>query len=249
MSETAQQLCTPLDPRIPERAESTSAMEDEACLTVEILQYWDAHLHYQGPMKETNQKAREVHQHLGKLLFHLKQVLAKPGRGGKWSSFLKEHRIPRATADRLVTRYQHSLDPDANRLTEATSEPTEEEVQKLFNAVWPRLRRVLTTPGSVYRFVSALASACADACFEVRDDGILVLKPAAENTDSRPRDDADPKADSHAEVTPTELSKAASPTTKHPIASLPLDPEFEDEPTPEPCGHDGIGEGVFVECL
>ena len=83
---------------------------------MEILQYWDAHLHYQGSMKETNQKAREVRQHLGKLLFHLKQVLAKPGRLGQWSSFLKEHRIPRATADRLVTRYQHSLDPDANRL-------------------------------------------------------------------------------------------------------------------------------------
>lgn len=97
--------------------------------------------------------------------------------------------------------------------------------------------------------MSALASACADPCFEVRDDGILVLKPAAENTDSRQRDDAEPKADSHAEVTPTELSKAANPTTKHPIASLPLDPEFEDEPTTEPCGHDGIGEGVFVECL
>ena len=249
MSETAQQLCTPLDPKIPERTESPTTLEDEACLTVEILQYWDAHLHYQGSMKETNQKAREVRQHLGRLLFHLKQVLAKPGRDGKWSSFLKERKIPRATADRLVARHQRSLDPDGNRLTEATSEPTEEEVQKLFNAVWPRLRRVLTTPSSVYRFVSALASASEDPCFEVREDGILIPKPAAENTGSRQRDGTTAKGDSRAEVTPAELSKAANPTTKHPIASLPLDPEFEDEPTPEPCGHDGIGEGAFVECL
>lgn len=97
-------------------------------------------------MKETNQKAREIRQHLGRLLFHLKQVLANPGRDGKWSSFLKERKIPRATADRLVTRHQQSLDPDANRLSESIPEPTEEEVQKVFSSVWPRLRRVLTTP-------------------------------------------------------------------------------------------------------
>ena len=204
---------------------------------------------FRASIKNETQKFRSLRDELGRHLSEMKQVLARPGRGGQWSSFLKEHKIPRATADRLVQKYERSPNPNVNRLIESIPEPTEEEIQKLFNAVWPRLRRVLTTPSSVYHFVSALASASEDPCFEVREDGILIPKPSAENTDSRPRDDADPKADSHAEVTPTELSKAASPTTKHPIASLPLDPEFEDEPTPEPCGHDGIGEGAFVECL
>jgi hypothetical protein len=100
MSEDTEQFYAPFDPQIPERAESARTSEDEACLTVEILQYWDIHLHYLGSMKETNQKAREVRQHLGKLLFHLKQVIAKPGRDGRWPSFLKEHGIfpaPRRT--------------------------------------------------------------------------------------------------------------------------------------------------------
>jgi hypothetical protein len=84
-----------------------------------------------------------------------------------------EHSIPRATADRLVARHQRSLNPDANRLNEATSEPAEEGVQKVFSSLWPRLRRVLVNPGSIYQFVLALASACKDSCFEVRDNGIL----------------------------------------------------------------------------
>ena len=145
---------------------------------MEILQYWDAHLHYQGSMKETNQKAREVRQHLGKLLFHLKQVLAKPGRDGRWSSFLKERKIPRATADRLVARHQRSLDPDGNRLTEATSEPTEEEIQRLLAKVLPKLRRVLRTPASAYRVVDLLSGSFEGLERRVTEEGFVVLRPA-----------------------------------------------------------------------
>lgn len=178
MSETAQQLCTPLDPQIPERAESNSALGDEACLTVEILQYWDAHLHYQGSMKETNQKAQEVRQHLGKLLFHLKQVLAKPGRLGQWSSFLKEHSISRATADRLVQKHERSLSPDGNRLAESIPEPTEEQIQTILNKVAPKLRRVLRTPASAYRFVDLLSGSFEGLERRVTEEGFVVLRPA-----------------------------------------------------------------------
>jgi hypothetical protein len=44
-----------------------------------------------------------------------------PGRGGQWSGFLRDRGIPRATADRLAIRYQESLNPDANRISEAKS--------------------------------------------------------------------------------------------------------------------------------
>jgi hypothetical protein len=215
MSEDTEQSYAPFDPHIPERAESARTSEDEACLTVEILQYWDIHLHYLGSMKETNQKAREVRQHLGKLLFHLKQVLAKPGRDGRWSSFLREHGIPRATADRLVARHQRSLDPNANRISEATSEPTAEQVQKVFNSVWPRLRRVLVTPSSIYQFVLALASACKDPCLELREEGILVLRPTADVTNSQQHVDT---AAEDAEAVFANVPAARALPAKHPIA-------------------------------
>ncbi len=88
----------------------------------------------------------------------MKQMLAKPGRGGQWSSFLEERQIPRATADRLVARHLRSLDPDANRLSEPVSEPTEEEVQRLFIAVWPKLRRTLRSQQSLDLFIALLTS-------------------------------------------------------------------------------------------
>jgi hypothetical protein len=51
----------------------------------------------------------------------MKKLLAKAGRNGQWSSWLQEKRVPRATADRLVIRYQQSLNPEANRLNETIS--------------------------------------------------------------------------------------------------------------------------------
>ena len=41
------------------------------------------------------------------------------------------------------------------------------------------------TPSSVYQFVLALASACKDPCLELREDGILVLRPTADVTNSQ----------------------------------------------------------------
>ena len=95
---------------------------------------------------------------VGEQLCQMKDVLARPGRGGQWSSFLMERGIPRATADRLVARHQRSLDPDANRLSEPVSEPTEEEVQKLFTSVWPKLRRTLRSRESLHLFINLLTS-------------------------------------------------------------------------------------------
>jgi hypothetical protein len=77
-----------------------------------------------------------------------------------WSGFLREHNLPSATADRLVGRRPRSLIPDANRLSEPVSEPTEEEVQRLFVAVWPKLRRTLRSQQSVLLFVDLLTSHC-----------------------------------------------------------------------------------------
>jgi hypothetical protein len=178
-----------------ETSEATRALEDEAFLTVEILQLWDIHLYYQGLIKETDQKARALRHSLGKLLYHMKQVLVKPGRIGGWSSFLKERKIPRATADRLVIRYQESLNRDANRLNEANSAATEEEIQTLFNSMRPKLRRVLRMPQSLYRFIDLL-TASYGTYRRVTDDGILILKPQQADSvaDSAGEHEAEPKS-------------------------------------------------------
>jgi hypothetical protein len=88
----------------------------------------------------------------------MKQVLAKQGRGGQWSSFLMERGIPRATADRLAARHLRSLNPNANCVTEELSEPSDEDVRRLFASVWPKLRRTLRSQQSVLLFVDLLTS-------------------------------------------------------------------------------------------
>lgn len=125
-----------------------------------ITTLWVAHSNAKIMSRATNEELRSLRAKLGKQLSEMKTLLAKPGRGGQWSSFLMERNIPRATADRLAARHLRSLDPNANRVTEELSEPTDEDVQKIFNSVWPRLRRVLRTPQSLDHFIGLLTACC-----------------------------------------------------------------------------------------
>jgi hypothetical protein len=142
----------------------------------EIASLWAAHAEAKITARATNEELRNIRAKLGEQLYEMKQVLAQPGRGGQWSSFLRERGIPRATADRLVERHERFLSPESNLLSEATPEPTEKEVETLFNSVLPRLQRFLKTPTSVYTFVAMLTSCY--QCGEVTDRGILIFKPA-----------------------------------------------------------------------
>jgi hypothetical protein len=142
-----------------------------------ITNLWSEHAHAKIMARATNEELRALRAKLGEQLHAMKQVLAKPGRGGQWSLFLMERNIPRATADRLVGRHLRSLDPDANCVNEEVSEPTDEEVQKIFNSVWPRLRRVLRTPQSLDRFVDLLTASYQHGG-EAADRVIPVLNPA-----------------------------------------------------------------------
>jgi hypothetical protein len=76
---------------------------------------------------------------------------------------------------------QRSLDPSANCATEDVSEPTDEDVQKLFTSVWPKLHRTLRSRQSVDLFVRLLTSQF-ESC-QVTDQEISVATPATEIPD------------------------------------------------------------------
>src|ERR1700689_5369613 len=117
-----------------------------------ITNLWSMHLNAKNAARATNEELRTLRAKLGEQLSEMKQILAKPGRGGQWSSFLMERGIPRATADRLVERHLRSLNLDENCVTEEVSEPTDEDVQKLFTSLWPKLRRTLRSRQSLDLF-------------------------------------------------------------------------------------------------
>jgi hypothetical protein len=180
MLEPAEQVHTPvfLDTPISETPQGDSPLQDESVLTDQIVQLWQVHGDYQTSMKHETEKFRALRNELGKLLHQMKELLARPGRNGQWSAWLKEQALPRATADRLALKYERSLHPHANCLIESISEPTEEEIQKFLFKVLPKLRRVLRTPQSVYRFVDLLTLSCDGTGRRVTDEGLLVLKPS-----------------------------------------------------------------------
>jgi len=148
----------------------------ETALTEQIAQLWRLHSDYKGSIKSQTENLRSLRAELGKRLAEMKGLLARPGRNGQWSTWLKERQISRATADRLVGKYERSLNPDANRLTESIPEPTEEEIQNLFDNVAPKLRRVLRTPVSVYRFIDLMTSSFA-LDRKATEEGLVIVKP------------------------------------------------------------------------
>jgi hypothetical protein len=156
-------------------------MQSQNELGESITNLWAAHANAKIAARATNEELRALRAKLGERLSEMKQILAKPGRGGQWSGFLRERNIPRATADRLVERHLRSLNPDENCVTEDVSEPTDEEVQKLFIAVWPKLRRTLRSQQSVRLFVDLLISHCEHAELTVHE--IPAVMPAAATFD------------------------------------------------------------------
>jgi hypothetical protein len=146
---TTESLATDFTPEI---------IESHNDLGEAITGLWMAHADARNRARSTNEELRALRAKLGEHLWEMKQILVKPGRGGQWSSFLEERQIPRATADRLVARHLRSVNPDVNCVIEEFSEPTDEEVQRLFVAVWPKLRRTLRSQQSFTLFVRLLTS-------------------------------------------------------------------------------------------
>ena len=111
-------------------------------------------------LKTTKEQLSLMRAELGKRLFELKTLLAKPGRKGRWASFLDGEGIPRATADRYVQSHKRSLvGENEKRLTEAVSVPTEEEIKTMVVKLTPRLVRALPTPESIAQFLCEMTAA------------------------------------------------------------------------------------------
>jgi len=165
------------DNALPGIVPATMDSQNEQNLDDEIAGLWAAHAQAKNAARATKDELRNIRAKLGEQLSEMKELLAQPGRGGQWSAFLREQCIPRATADRLVAHYEQSINPDANRPSEAFSEPTEEEIQKLVTAVWPKLRRTLRSRQSLLLFVDLLTSQFNSS--GATDREILVLASSA----------------------------------------------------------------------
>jgi hypothetical protein len=138
-------------------APSTPARQDEIQLTEHIISLWSFHAQARSSIGKSKEELNTIRLQLGERLSEMKSLLTTPGRGGQWYSYLREVKIPRATADRFVQRHEQSLAP-ANCLNESISQPTEEDVRKLVNSVWPKLQRTLTTRHTLELFIAEVTA-------------------------------------------------------------------------------------------
>jgi hypothetical protein len=127
--------------------------ETEARLNSDINSLWSAHQASKATVKHTKEELKTLRLDLGRKLSEMKSILVRTGRGGGWAAYLRSHDLPRASVERYINQHEALLSPETNRVTETISQPTEDDVRRLVRSLLPRLRRVLTTTGSVSLFV------------------------------------------------------------------------------------------------
>jgi len=139
----------------------TEISQAEINLETEIGHLWSMKLKSSSSVRRNRERVAVLKAQLAEQLYRYKQLLAKTGRGGKWTSFLLSLDINRASADRWVAAHERLLSPaqPVNRLMEALSEPSHEEIAALVKKVKPKLASVLTTPSSATQFLSQLSAA------------------------------------------------------------------------------------------
>lgn len=147
---------------------------DDEWVPGEIVNRWH-HREQSRHLRDTYEREMlEFDAVLAELLFRRKQTLCQYGRGGKWSDWLRQQRISRSTADRLVAQYAetHGLG-DELRHREIV-EPLRPTIGVAALRAFRRVKKMLITPRSRMTFLSCLADQFGLG-IEVKEDGSMLL--------------------------------------------------------------------------
>jgi len=130
---------------------------DDQFVAGEIVNRWFHREQSRHLMDLHEREMLEFDAPLAELLFRRKQTLCRYGRGGQWSLWLRQQRISRSTADRLVAQYaeSHGL-ADELRHREIV-EPLRPTIYVYANRAFKRVKKMLTTPSSRMKFLYCLA--------------------------------------------------------------------------------------------
>lgn len=164
---------------VPTTYAELAAQGREDAIARDIEGMWETHCSMTSSVNDSQNELRALGKTLGEALFYMKVVLARPGRNGKWSEFLREKKIPRTSGDRMAAAYERSLNPEPNCTDGAIQAPTDDDVRKLCSAVWSRVGKKLSTYDSVFCFIRDFALA-SGARHEVCQDGILIFDSPGE---------------------------------------------------------------------
>jgi len=153
-------------------------------LSGEIIFQWFNRKSFRREMAGQEAEISRIDGILSGLMFEQKKRLSRLGRNGGWSAWLKQHKIPRATADRLVMEHveffglQHEL-PQRER-----PEPLEGNISSAAYRVSDRHEQMLKTPRSRMMFLSCLADRLGVSVDFGEDGSIRLSTPPPEKPEN-----------------------------------------------------------------
>jgi hypothetical protein len=96
------------DELISGNRDSDEELQAETVLVGQISQLWSSQRKKTSSLRHSRRELDKLRSDLSEKLFDYKKVLVRTGRGGKWTEFLRQQNIPRATADRYVLQRERS---------------------------------------------------------------------------------------------------------------------------------------------
>lgn len=167
------------EPELTPEAEQAEA--HAYLLSLEVSSLWGSHRSYQSQSQEMRAEVIRVRQRLADLLYEMNRLLAVPGCCGRFSHYLRMHRIPRATANRLIQSHERRLNPD-KCIVETLPEPTDGQIRRLARSVLPRIRRVVPTIESLDKLLVELRTVFENVAAERAEAqaAATVIEPSSE---------------------------------------------------------------------
>ena len=132
--------------------------------------------------REDSRRLKNLHEadmlkwdaELAELLFRMKQRLSRLGRNGQWSLWLRQQKISRTTADRLVAQYAESHGLSDELRHREVVEPLQGNVCLAAIRTSKRLKNMLKTPLSRMIFIRCLADRFGLGV-DLAEDGTVLL--------------------------------------------------------------------------
>ena len=130
---------------------------NDGYLSGELISQWFQRKSLQREMSGLQAELSRMDGVLSGLFYDQKKRLSRLGRNGAWCGWLRQSKIPRSTADRLVLEHveffglQHEL-PQRER-----PEPLEANISLAANRVSDRHEQMLKSPRSRFMFLTCLA--------------------------------------------------------------------------------------------
>ncbi len=130
---------------------------NDGYLSGEILAQWHNRKSFQREMNGLQAELSRIDGILSGLLYEQKKRLSRLGRNGGWSKWLAQHKIPRATADRLCMEHVEFFGLQHELPTRERPEPLEGNISLAACRTSDKFENMLKSPRSRMMFLSGLA--------------------------------------------------------------------------------------------